>query len=85
MGRYIGMLSAGLAGSPQMISATVQALTRVVFEFKGKFFLLQFFPFCGFSSQMSLYYHFILTFKALDTFGNCQRPVFFLGVSQYMH
>ena len=23
--------------------------------------------------------------KALDTFGNCQRPVFSLGVSQYMH
>ncbi|XP_033632668.1 RRP12-like protein [Asterias rubens] len=34
VGRYIGMLSAGLAGSPQMISATVQALTRVVYEFK---------------------------------------------------
>ena len=23
--------------------------------------------------------------KALDTFGNCQRPVFSLGVSQLMH
>ena len=23
--------------------------------------------------------------KTLDTFGNCQRPVFSLGVSQYMH
>ena len=23
--------------------------------------------------------------KALDTFGNCQRPVFSLGVSQHMH
>ena len=22
--------------------------------------------------------------KALDTFGNCQRPVFLLGVSQHM-
>ena len=24
-------------------------------------------------------------FKDLDTFGNCQRPVFSLGVSQHMH
>ena len=24
-------------------------------------------------------------FKALDTFGNCQRPDFSLGVSQYLH
>ena len=23
--------------------------------------------------------------KTLDTIGNCQRPVFSLGVSQYMH
>ena len=23
--------------------------------------------------------------KALDTFGNCQRPVFLLGVPQHMH
>ena len=23
--------------------------------------------------------------KALDTFGNCQRPAFSLGVSQHMH
>ena len=23
--------------------------------------------------------------KTLDTFGNCRRPVFSLGVSQHMH
>ena len=26
---------------------------------------------------------FILNLKALDTFGNCQRPVFSIGVSKY--
>ncbi|XP_038070845.1 RRP12-like protein [Patiria miniata] len=32
--QYIEMLTAGLAGSPHMVSATVQALTRIVFEFR---------------------------------------------------
>ncbi|XP_022106693.1 RRP12-like protein [Acanthaster planci] len=32
--QYIEMLTAGLAGSPHMVSATVQALTRVLFEFR---------------------------------------------------
>ena len=29
------MVLAGLAGSPQMISATLLALTRIMYEFKG--------------------------------------------------
>ena len=29
------MVLAGLAGSPQMISATLLALTRILYEFKG--------------------------------------------------
>ncbi len=36
VGRYVEMLSAGLAGSPHMISATILGLSRVIFEFKGK-------------------------------------------------
>ena len=33
---YLKMIAAGLAGtSPHMISATITALSRVVFEFKG--------------------------------------------------
>ena len=31
------------------------------------------------------YNEFLKTLKALDTFGNCQRPVFLLGVYQHMH
>ncbi len=27
----------------------------------------------------------LIDLKTLDTFGNCQRPVFSLGVSQHMH
>ena len=27
----------------------------------------------------------VLDLKALDTFGNCQRPVFLLGIPQHMH
>eukprot|EP00057_Strongylocentrotus_purpuratus_P028949 XP_011683423.1 PREDICTED: RRP12-like protein isoform X1 [Strongylocentrotus purpuratus] len=32
--KYLEMLAAGLAGSPHMVSATVLALTRILFEFK---------------------------------------------------
>lgn len=31
------LVMAGLAGSPQMISSTLLALTRLIYEFKGKF------------------------------------------------
>ena len=35
---YMTMIAAGLAGaSPHMISATVTAISRLVFEFKGNF------------------------------------------------
>ena len=34
---YFKMVLAGLAGSPQMISATLLALTRILYEFKGNF------------------------------------------------
>ena len=33
----------------------------------------------------NLLYNWKIYLKALDTFGNCQRPVFLLGVSQHMH
>ena len=37
IGEYFLMVSAGLAGSSQhMISATITALSRMLFEFKGK-------------------------------------------------
>lgn len=32
--KYVEMLAAGLAGSPHMVSATVLALTRILFEYK---------------------------------------------------
>jgi hypothetical protein len=32
---YIGLLLAGLAGSPTLISATILALARVTHEFRG--------------------------------------------------
>lgn len=36
---YITMVAGGLAGaSPHMISATITALSRLVFEFKGTFY-----------------------------------------------
>jgi ribosomal RNA-processing protein 12 len=36
IGEYITMIAAGLAGAtPHMISATVTAVSRLVFEFKG--------------------------------------------------
>jgi ribosomal RNA-processing protein 12 len=36
MEEYITMIAAGLAGAtPHMISATVTAVSRLVFEFKG--------------------------------------------------
>ena len=38
------------------------------------------------SVSCSLYFGIIAKgLKTLDTFGNCQRPVFSLGVSQHMH
>lgn len=33
---YVDLLLAGLAGSPQLISGTLLALTRVMYEYKGK-------------------------------------------------
>ena len=33
------MVLAGFAGSPQMISATLLALTRIMYTFKGKYTL----------------------------------------------
>ena len=39
IGEYITMIAAGLAGAtPHMISATVTAVSRLVFEFKGNTF-----------------------------------------------
>ena len=35
---YFKMVMAGFAGSPQMISATLLALTRIMYEFKGDLF-----------------------------------------------
>jgi hypothetical protein len=32
---YLGLLLAGLAGSPTLISATILALARVTHEFRG--------------------------------------------------
>ena len=34
--QYFELLLAGLAGSPHMISATTNALTRIIYEYKGK-------------------------------------------------
>jgi hypothetical protein len=33
---YFKMVMAGFAGSPQMISATLLALTRIMYQFKGR-------------------------------------------------
>ena len=33
---YFELVMAGLAGSPHMLSCTVLAITRIIYEFKGK-------------------------------------------------
>ena len=35
MKQYFEMIMAGLAGSPHMVTCTVMALTRILYEFKG--------------------------------------------------
>ena len=35
---YITILLAGLGGSPHLMSATILAIGRVMYEFKGNFF-----------------------------------------------
>jgi ribosomal RNA-processing protein 12 len=43
IGEYITMIAAGLAGAtPHMISATVTAVSRLVFEFKGNMIIAEY-------------------------------------------
>ena len=45
----------------------------------GKKHLLSYFTFSKETDKKEIY------LKTVDNFGNCQRPVFSLGISQHMH
>lgn len=44
MEQYLLLMYAGLTGSVTMITCTVLALTRLVFEYKGRSVVFQLFP-----------------------------------------
>ena len=54
--------------------------------FLNLYFLLKHLPLLFFERKIFILHRLnCILFKTLDTIGNCQRPVFSLGVSQHMH